>query len=72
MRELEDFQYHIAQMSTLELTDNARDEVWLSDLTTEELIVLIHELVLRLPEETSEGWYLGDEQDEEDEEEWDE
>lgn len=66
MRELEDFQYHIAQMNTADLAANAMDGVWLDDLSSEELIVLIHELVLRLPKDMTEDWYIKEEEEWED------
>lgn len=68
MRDLEDFLYQIETTETRDLAANTLDDVWLADLSDEELVVLIHELVKRLPQE-EEDWY------EEDgtfiEEEWD-
>lgn len=69
MKDLADFAYQIGQLSTADLTANALDDAWLMDLSNEELILLIHELVTRLPAEQTEDWYL--EPDEaEFEEEW--
>lgn len=67
MKDLHDFAYQIGQQSTEDLTANALDEVWLLDLSNEELIVLIHELVTRLPEDTSQGWYMEPDVEEEEE-----
>lgn len=58
MNSLEDFSYHISTLGTPDLVANTQDESWLLDLDEAELIVLIHELVSRLPEETSGDWYI--------------
>lgn len=56
-RELDDFLYQLEKMNTWDLSNYAVDDVWLADLTDEELIILIHELVKRLPTEEVDEWY---------------
>ena len=56
-RELDDFLYQLEKMNTWDLSNYAVDDVWLADLTDEELIILIHELVKRLPTEEMDEWY---------------
>jgi hypothetical protein len=69
-RDLEDFIYSLEQMDNGDLSSHALDDVWLAELTDEELIAVIHEMVKRLPE--TEDLYEDDwlEDDYEDEEEW--
>lgn len=69
-RELEDFLYQLEKMNTWDLSNYAVDDVWLADLTDEELIILIHELVKRLPTEEVDEWY--EEEATEELEDWDE
>ena len=59
--ELEDFLYRLDQMDNADLTNHALDDVWLAELSDEELIGLIHIMANRLPRE----WI-----DFEDEDEW--
>lgn len=55
-RELEDFIYSLEKMDTPDLVSNGLDDVWLADLTDEELIAYIHEAISRIPMEEDE-WY---------------
>lgn len=49
-RDLEDFIYSLEQMDNGDLSSHALDDVWLAELTDEELIAVIHEMVKRLPD----------------------
>ena len=49
--ELEDFLYRLDQMDNADLTNHALDDVWLAELSDEELIGLIHIMANRLPRE---------------------
>lgn len=69
MNQLEDFAYQINQLDTADLVAHTQDPTWIEELDDAELILLIHELVSRLPEDTSSGWYIQPE-DEEDEHEY--
>lgn len=62
-RDLEDFIYSLEQMDNGDLSSHALDDVWLAELTDEELIAVIHEMVKRLPDD---GDFYVDEWDEED------
>lgn len=70
-RELDDFLYQLEKMNTWDLSNYAVDDVWLADLTDEELIILIHELVKRLPTEEVDEWYEEEELSDSDWEEFD-
>ena len=70
-RELDDFLYQLEKMNTWDLSNYAVDDVWLADLTDEELIILIHELVKRLPTEEMDEWYEEEELSDSDWEEFD-
>ena len=48
---LEDFIYALETMETQDLAAHGLDDVWLAELTEEELIAFIHEAISRLPEE---------------------
>ena len=48
---LEDFIYSLEVMSTKDLSAHGLDDVWLAELTDEELIAFIHEAISRLPED---------------------
>ena len=49
--ELEDFLYRLDQMDNADLTNHALDDMWLAELSDEELIGLIHIMANRLPRE---------------------
>lgn len=70
-RDLEDFIYSLEQMDNGDLSSHALDDVWLAELTDEELIAVIHEMVKRLPDDGDDDFYreaysFVDEWDEED------
>ena len=48
---LEDFIYSLETMETRDLAAYGLDDVWLAELTDDELIAFIHEAVSRLPED---------------------
>lgn len=70
-RELDDFLYQLEKMNTWDLSNYTVDDVWLADLTNEELIILMHELVKRLPTEEVDAWYEEEELSDSDWEEFD-
>lgn len=48
---LEDFIYSLETMETRDLAAHGLDDVWLAELSEEELIAFIHEAISRLPED---------------------
>ena len=48
---LEDFIYSLETMETRDLAAHGLDDVWLAELTEDELIAFIHEAIKRLPED---------------------
>lgn len=48
---LEDFIYSLETMETRDLAAYGLDDLWLTELTDDELIAFIHEAVSRLPED---------------------
>lgn len=49
---LEDFIYALETMDTKDLAAHGLDDVWLAELSDEELIAFIHEAISRLPEDS--------------------
>ena len=48
---LEDFIYSLETMETRDLAAYGLDDLWLAELTDDELIAFIHEAISRLPED---------------------
>lgn len=71
-RELEDFLYQLEKTESRDLAMQSLDDVWLADLSDEELDILISELSRRLVSltEDPDDWY--DEEPMEELEDWDE
>ena len=63
---LEDFIYSLETMETRDLAAHGLDDVWLAELSEDELIAFIHEAIKRLPEDEDPfSFELGEEYEEE-------